>query len=50
MIRACDTDGSGSVEFGEFMDMLSDQLEVRKRIEKKFDDNDSDVWGRIEQV
>ena len=28
MIKAADTDGSGVVEFQEFMDMLCDQMEV----------------------
>ena len=28
MIKAADTDGSGVVEFNEFMDMISDQMEV----------------------
>ena len=28
MIKAADTDGSGVVEFQEFLDMLCDQMEV----------------------
>ena len=28
MIKAADTDGSGVVEFQEFMDMICDQMEV----------------------
>ena len=29
MIRAADTDGSGVVEFNEFMDMMAENVEVR---------------------
>ena len=48
MIKAADTDGSGCVEFQEFMDMICDQMEVTdEEIEEAFKMFDRDNSGSI---
>ena len=48
MIKAADSDGSGVIEFQEFMDMICDQMEVTdEEIEEAFKMFDRDNSGSI---
>ena len=48
MIKAADSDGSGVIEFQEFMDMICDQMEVtEEEIEEAFKMFDRDNSGSI---
>ena len=47
MISDIDNDGNGSIEFGEFLEMMTGKKDTREDIEKVFKLFDDDNTGKI---